>query len=49
MKNNPTENAQPLHTPIARSDPTKSILPWLGALGHTFYVIEPDDSENGKI
>ncbi len=29
-------------TPVTRSDPRKSLLPWLGALGHTFFVIEPD-------
>jgi hypothetical protein len=31
---------------IERKDPVKSLLPWLGALGHTFFVIEPDDSPN---
>lgn len=31
-----------------RKDPRKSLFPWLGALGHTFFVIEPDDSEHGK-
>lgn len=37
------------HKSTQRSDPTRSILPWLGALGHTFFVLEPDDSESGKI
>lgn len=37
------------HTATPRKDPRKSILPWLGALGHTFFVIEEDDSERGQI
>lgn len=36
--------------PLAqRSDPRKSILPWLGALGHTFFAIEPDNTPNGRL
>ncbi len=34
---------------VERQDPRKSILPWLGGMGHTFFVIEPDNSEHGKL
>jgi hypothetical protein len=30
-------------TTRVRKDPRQTLLPWLGALGHTFFVIEPCD------
>lgn len=39
----PTQpRAEQAQTPT-RKDPVQSLLPWLGALGHTFFVIEPCD------